>query len=451
MAIVNTITHHAAFATKTRSPLRRQRTSLFLPETLTETLVQLVLVLEMTVSGNLLTFFGSSYISEQGMLPEKIHPGTYLAALALASTLMRRAMLLRNIRHMVHAAPGLAICITAFSSCTIYVFLLTGTGGLITLIDTFLPAALLAGALVDTPPAALHRLRRLLGCLFLLNAILALIEAGVHHHFVPIAGDIPELPSEFRPTGLYDHPLTAASATMVGMYVGPSAQRARFLSRTYQFTLLLALMAFGGRVALALTCLAWTGLWARSLWQAALQRRLPIRRLIVAVALVGMVAGAMFFIVQVGIGERILLHAYWDPSAQSRVNEFGILDRFDTTQFIFGCRRVDLLALIEPMRLTYGLDVIENFWLLMFCTLGCLGFPIFLMGLFALLVFLWRRSGLQGHLMLLTFLVATSSSNSLGRKSTLLVILVGCVAACVEPGIKSGRRIQMNRIVMGPV
>jgi hypothetical protein len=451
MGLESTIAHRAEFFTQTRSQVNQKWTARIRPHSLTDTLVQLTLFVEMTVSGNLLTWLGSSYISEQGIWPEKIHPGTYLAILAMASALMQGVVPLRNLRRMVRGAPELALCTTALSACILYALLLTGTGGLITLIDTFLPAALLACALIGTPLPALARLRRLLCGLFLLNAILALIEAGIHYHFIPIAGDIPELPSEFRPTGLYDHPLTAATATMVGMYVQPNPLRTPILSGIYQFILLMALMAFGGRVALALTCLAWGVLFARSVWKPALQRRMPTRQLLVAAALICTLAGATFCIGQAGIGERILLHAYWDPSAQSRVNEFVVLDKLDTNQLIFGCRRGDLLALIEPMRLTYGVDVIENFWLLIFCTLGCLGFPLFLAGFCALLVFLWRRTGLHGHLMLITFLGAVSSSNSLGRKSTLLVTLVGCMAVCADSSVTSWRFLQMKRRFGGTV
>ena len=94
---------------------------------------------------------------------------------------------------------------------------------------------------------------------------------------------------------------------------------------------------------------------------------------------------------------------------------------------LFGARRVDTLALIEPLRLEYGVDVLENFWLLMFVSLGALCFTVFVAGMFALVRWLWLRSDTPNRMMIVALLLAASASNSLGRKSTLLLILVACV------------------------
>jgi len=75
-----------------------------------------------------------------------------------------------------------------------------------------------------------------------------------------------------------------------------------------------------------------------------------------------------------GWAARLQRHIFWDASAQARIAQFHLLALMSPTQLMFGCRRTDLLALIEPLRLTYGVDVIENFWLLHFATLGLFGF-----------------------------------------------------------------------------
>jgi hypothetical protein len=126
---------------------------------------------------------------------------------------------------------------------------------------------------------------------------------------------------------------------------------------------------------------------------------------------------------------RLQAHLYWDPSAQSRIDQFNILGRLSFDQILLGCRRADLLRLVEPLRLGYGVNAIEDFWLLIFATLGALCFPVFLIGMAALASGLWRAGDTRGRLMVVTLLVVASTSNSLGRKSILLMVLVACVAA----------------------
>jgi hypothetical protein len=130
-----------------------------------------------------------------------------------------------------------------------------------------------------------------------------------------------------------------------------------------------------------------------------------------------------------GLASRLLAHLYWDASAQTRLAEFHLLHLLRTEQILFGCRRDDMIALLTPMQLAYGVDAIENFWLVMFVFLGALGFPAFVLGIASLFRWLWDRADGNTRVMLLCFVIVTSSSNSLGHKSPLLVMLVAAVMA----------------------
>jgi hypothetical protein len=122
-------------------------------------------------------------------------------------------------------------------------------------------------------------------------------------------------------------------------------------------------------------------------------------------------------------------HLYWDASAGVRLRVYTILGMISTPELIFGTRRDDLLALLEPMRLAYHVGVIENFWLGLLLTLGLIGFPVFVTTFAALLRWLWRQGDRQGRAMIVTLLLVATASNSLGRKSMLLVALTACVLA----------------------
>jgi hypothetical protein len=70
------------------------------------------------------------------------------------------------------------------------------------------------------------------------------------------------------------------------------------------------------------------------------------------------------------------------------------------------------------------------------------------MSLWQLLRWLWRTGDRSGRLMVIILIATASTSNSLGRKSTLLMMLVACVVATAvgsRVGLKgnvivSGRR-----------
>lgn len=396
------------------------------------------IAVEFLVSGNLLMWLGVPYTADGGLLFTKLHPGSYLSVAALVARLAQGLDPVSVLRRLLRCAPGLAFYIVSISLCIVYAAAATGAGGLVTLLDSFLPAGCLAAALADASAVQLRALGGLVMMLLMMNAVVGIAEAGVGAHFVPLAGNILELASEFRPTGLYDHPLTAAMATMMGVLLDCGG-RFRAAGRVfYLATLTLFLFACGGRVALALAILAALVLAGRRAVRSVLRRNISIPILCAASAALVALSVASAAAVEAGLGARLIGHLYWDPSAQSRIGEFTVLQRLDTTQILFGARRADLIAMIEPLRLSIRVDVIENFWLLMFCTLGAVCFPVFVVGFMAFLMFLFRSGDVRARLIVVAFLLAASCSNSLGRKSTLLVMLVGCVAVS-GGGWRAGR------------
>jgi hypothetical protein len=387
------------------------------------------LVVEFTVSANLLTAVGSRYVSDGGWLVEKLHPGSYLAAGAMAARLAGGGHPLRESWSLVWREPDLIVFLAAIAFCMAYATFMTGTGNLVALMDSFLPAGMIGVALTGITKADATRLKNLLRGLFLLNACLALGEAAAGAHLVPLDPEIHERVADFRPTSLYDHPLTGSAATMLSLFLLPDPTRRPLVACAYGAFMFAALLVFGGRVALLLAVLFMAGWYLCCLGQRVTRRRVAPAQLVpMIIAVAG--GGAVIFGVMVsGLGDRLVAHLYWDPSARARLDQFQILAWLDNPQLLFGTRRADTVALIKPLRLEFGIDVLENFWLLMFVSLGALCFPVFAIGMLALVRSLWRRSDGPGRMMAVALLLAASASNSLGRKSTLLVLLVACVMA----------------------
>ena len=397
-------------------------------------LAMFALTMKLTISANLLILLGIPYSLEGGILLAKIHPGTYVAAIAM---LMRAAACRRgtdDLFFLLRQVGWLSVYLGALLFCIVYAGILTGTGGIATLIDTFLPAAMIGFALSAARPEQLGRLRALLRVLFLLNAVIGLGEAAAGAQLIPMPtyADVTqpqaaESLAEFRPTALYDHPLTAAAATMLGLML--RAETPGAIRVVGDVVLFAALLAFGGRTALLVFIVAASATYVCGVTRKTMRRRIRGQDLWPALAVPALALPVALVAFGTGMAGRLQAHLYWDPSAQSRIDQFNILRSLSFEQVLLGCRRADLLRLVEPLRLSHGVNAIEDFWLLIFATLGALCFPVFLCGVAALVGGLWRAGDARGRLMVVTLLVVASTSNSLGRKSILLMVLVACVAA----------------------
>jgi hypothetical protein len=396
-------------------------------------LALLAVCVALCVSANVLAWFGIPYTAEGGNFVLKLHPASDLCCLAAAARLVFSA---RSFCTRLVAEPLVALYLCAVAMCLVLELLMTGVGNLVVLLDTYLPAGLLAAVCCDATDAQRARLRAALQLCFVGNILLALIEGVTHSTLVPLAPDGPAdllTEAEFRPMALYDHPLTGAAMTLIAAFVPPDRASRPRLHDLYCCLIPLGLVAFGGRAAMAAggLCLCWFG--AGVIRRAVLRRHAPLRILaLVPVAVLGGVAAgvAIYFS---GLGGRLERHFYWDSSAQVRLDQWHVLDLLNAQQMMFGAARKDVIALLEPLRLAYGVPVIENFWLLMFLSLGLLGYPFFLTGLASLLSWCARQGGGRGLPMVLALLAAASTSNSLGRKSTLLLVLVAAASSMSRP------------------
>ena len=400
----------------------------------------LAVCVDFTVSGNLLTDCGSAYISDGGLLIEKIHPGSYLAILAGTLTAASNPHGMAGLRHLIRRHCQILVFLSGLLFCMAYALVFTGTGNLIPLIDTYLPAGMLALALSQADARALRHLRFLLQTLLIMNACLTLAEAATQSNLIPIPPGLSSEEAAFRPTALYDHALTGASATMLGWLLRPDASRAPAASLAYQAVMIAALLCFGERTPIFVSLCAMLWLSASAFRPRFLGRTMRPRDYASVLLGPAFIAAIVIAVLASGIGTRLTDHLYWDSSAGVRLRVFNLLGMISTPELMFGTRRDDLLALLEPMRLAYHVGVIENFWLGMLLTLGLIGFPVFAVSFAALLRWLWRQGDTQGRAMVLTLVLVATASNSLGRKSMLLVALTACVLATQPRGLFLRRR-----------
>jgi hypothetical protein len=394
--------------------------------------VLLGVLLSLTVSASLLSALGIPYATEGGSPIVKLHPGGIACILALTLRLLQAGRRLPAFIRSALRQRLLAAYIFSLLGCLIFEAMMTGRGNLIVLLDTYMPAGILALLLWHQTEAERSRVRHLLQACFAANVLIALAETFLRYNILPPnwAGLVSRVDvSDFRPCALYDHPLTGAAMTAVAVFIPPGRSSGFLLRHGYLMLMGLGLVAFGGRVAAA-TCASYFAVAAVDWLRRVVLLRQVRPRLLFAVAFVisaiSLLCCAVFAL---GLGERLGTHMYWDSSAQVRINQWQVLGLIDAQQLAFGVSRNNLLALLEPMRVSYGVPVIENFWLLMFLNLGVFGFPLFVGGFGCLLAWCAKRGQGRALPLVLTAIAAASASNSLGRKSALLLILVAAAAS----------------------
>ena len=379
---------------------------------------------ELCVSANFLTYIGVPYVTEGGAFIFKLHPGTDL--LILACTI---CFISEPFSYFDRLPSPIRIYFGALLTNVVFIVIFSGVDNLVVLFDTFLPAGLTAALLGRVSPKALMKLRTLMQCLFVLNAVLALTEAFAKATLIPLyLSDEAYKPSidDFRPTALYDHPLTGALMAMMALTLTPPSGVRKAIYLTLMWA---AMLAFGGRVAI-LTSLVAVLLTkgAPMIAKALAFDRHTKQRMLITISCLLLAAPIVVVIVSIGLADRLVGHLYWDASAQIRLKQWDILSHLDWVQIIFGTPRRELLDNLNALRLSSGVGVIENFWLLMFVSLGIVGFPIFLIAMAALFLWCWKVASQSGRVLLVSVIFAASASNSLGRKSTVLVCLVASIA-----------------------
>lgn len=413
---------------------------------LASALALLAVALHLTVSANLLRVAGIDYAHDGGSPFSRFHPATFLIFASLAC-LAASADGRRGIRS---TPPGLLLFPLAMVATMLLSAASVGVSGDTVYVESYLSAGLLAIVSRTLPVADARRIARLAASLIALNVAIALGESALSTHLVPIFLEdrtLSDPPSEFRPAALFDHPLTAASATLVSLLVLPDLGLGRGRARlacVFPMTVFLmtGLVAFGERTPLALglffTCLR----VARETGRRLLERRITGAELGLATSLI-MAAGtaaaaatwstdrgaAAWAPAGGGFGGRLAAHLTLDASASARLDQWRVLGLLDLRGWLIGTPIAEIPGLVYKIGLSRPLTGIESFWLFALLDLGLIGFILWAAGLFCFLREIWRGASRAGRSATLALLLAASCSNSLGRKCNLLVVLVACVAA----------------------
>lgn len=399
----------------------------------------------MLLSPSGLLLLGIPYDAPVGNPLFKLHPGTWLMALAYFLALGAHGHPLAVAWAQWRREPLLAAYMAATVVLIVYAVARFGIGGAAFLIDTHLMAALSAFTLLLLPPSRHRRMLWLLAALLLANAALGVAEAAVQQRLIPlrISGGEPVVEEFFRASAFLGHPLANAQVTATLMPVVLLLPLAVGWQVAMGALLALALLAFGGRTSFVLA-MAFYGLWFTvSAFRALVLGRLNYLQITGgAVGAVAALAGVVGLVVATGLGERIFKSLAFDHSAGVRVRIWSVLDYMTDFQHWFGASADEMEVLYLRMGLQLQYEAIENFWLLIYVQYGAVGFLVFAAGLGCLLAWAWRRAFGALRVAVLLLVLVASSNNSLASKTQVLIPLVVAVAAAAHlaPARRPGLR-----------
>jgi len=393
----------------------------------------LSVAMQLTISANLLLIMGIHYDVAGGSPLVKINPATDVAVLALAVRLFEQGDPVGALLRLFGANRLIAIFVVAFVAVIGYSLISIGVTGSAALIDSYLSAGILMLVLCDISRVERRVLGAIMLSLYMANNVIAVIESVTRHLLIGLYIGTYEYRAPyivFRADALYDHPLTGAMMTSMGIFLLLQMRLRPVITMALLGLSLVALFAFGGRAALVATVATLLAVGAWFLISDLVHRRLTGFRLLAVIGAVAFgFAVSWVVITQTAIADRIVSQDYVDSSAKVREVQFLVPGLMNIKEFLLGIEVDRLPQLVSEVGLHPPFTGIENFWLLAFVNLGALGFAVYLIGFLSFLYDLWRRVPLFGRLMLLVIIAVASTSNSLGAKSNILFVLTAALVA----------------------
>jgi hypothetical protein len=400
-------------------------------------MTMLSIVVFFAISPLVLAKFGINYETSGGSPLAKIHPGTFLAMIALCLRLASSGHPARLLWHLMTRRMGLFLFICSFVVAAIYTVLFLKVP-FTPMIDTFFLPILFALLLQDLDERAARLLALVLGVLLFANAAIALAEYLLNWRLVTF--DLPEgvtgdprrtdlifdwratLDLEWRATALLGHPLQ--NGMIIGCFILILAcPGAGWIPNGVRFPLLLlelaSMVTFGSRVSLSLTLIMGCLLIVRRI-AIFLQRRERIKRNVSILAIVSVpaFAGLCAYLAEAGFFDRLIERFGSDSgSAATRVTMFEMFRPIPIHDLLFGPDQ----AVIATWQRIEGLEFgIESFWVGMPLIYGLIISAVLIIGLACFCYAIIKMSGRGTALILLAFFLTASTSASLSEKTTAL-------------------------------
>lgn len=387
----------------------------------TAALVAMVVLL----SGSVLLGLGIPYGSQPGPIFAKIHPATYWSIVTVVLWGMARGGVGRLVASTAIERPGamlfgFGIALVLFHAAVVVKLPLAPV------IDTFvLPLALFV-ALLQLDRLDRRRLELALHAVMGLNAAIGLVEYASGWRLTPIFDpDGSMLTFDWRSSALFGHPLTNAFVTgnyVVALAFGASPRLPAGLRLGLGSLNALALIAFGGRVAMVLAGMMAVFALGLGALRLMVGRRFALRDAVSAIAFVTVGVVLLVLLIDAGGADRFLARFSDDQgSAQSRVNMFRVFGVLSWEQFLFW---PDADAVGQAQR-DFSLRIgIESSEIGFAASYGVVITVVFFATLAAFLRDVVRATSPRAWWSVLYFVGVTAASIGIATKTTMLSLFV---------------------------
>ncbi|MFO1242189.1 MAG: VpsF family polysaccharide biosynthesis protein [Rickettsiales bacterium] len=406
-------------------------------------------LLHIILSDPLLGAMGFDYSGDGGAFYEKIHPGSLFIFLSFFVLLCGQGNPIKQIlllcQRQLIPFSLLLLCILFF----IYMVIRSGAAGMAFMIDTHMTPPICAIVLCYTPASYCKRVAHVFVALAFINSLVGIAESIGKFRVFGYDETLAFMREDsFRASALRGHPLNNASFTAIALMVVLGMPYNTLLKTIICAVMSVSLISFGGRAALGIGLLGLMAITALMVFQRFRSRNMSLLQLIliVTVTILGPLCliGALYVALASGMGERLIAHAHWDDSAQSRTLAFMVFDYLSTPEIFFGVSTDRILDIAYQMNLAVPLSDIENPWLLMCLYLGVIAFPIWLAATLAFIYWVLKDTPFALKLALLSYFAIASTSNSFGRKDSTYLITV-TIVMCAMRVIESKRSESQRR------
>lgn len=389
-------------------------------------LLLLAVIVTFTVSSTMLTDWNIHYLTAGGAFYEKLHPATYLTALAFLLLLIRRGNPIGEINRLFSDAKLLFVYLFSWLFLLVQVVVLDRPFTLI--IDTFLLPLIFCLIVWQLSPLQRRPLAWAIHATILINVALGYYEYVSGHRLFPLTLGNVLVVGEWRSAALLGHPLTA-SGIVAGYIIALLLRPQLCPNATLRIPILTvcigSLMAFGGRTALVSVVVVMLCMAIYRITRLLRGDRMPLPAVIVSLCVIFALAGAILLALDAGIFDKMLLRFSSDKgSTLARYATFRLLSHFDWYELILGPSPARVNALQTQLGLDYG---IENFWISCIVQFGLVHTILLTIGLAAFFVEILRRSHRAALVVTLLTLVIAASSVSFSSKNIQLyqfVILI---------------------------
>ncbi|MEA2839314.1 MAG: hypothetical protein QOF41_644 [Methylobacteriaceae bacterium] len=425
-----------------RRPAVSRRSAALEPVALALTVAALVTLC--VVSPLTLAIQGIGYDTAGGSALAKIHPGTYLAVIALAARLGAAPRPWRTLQRLLLAEAGFLIYLAALGVVALYVVVIARSP-VTPLIDTFLLALVLALLLHGIDERIARLLAIMMVAIFATDAVLGLFEVSTGWRLIHIS--VPEgvtsdptrtdlvfdwradLATDWRATALFGHPLENAMLTgafLVCLACRGTAWLGTRLRLVLGVLASLALFAFGGRASLVLSAF-----FILLLGLAGLARRLIAGRTFgfrvagAILLLLPLIAIGLAALGETGLFDRMAERFRADEgSALARFRMWSLFDPIPWRDLVLAPDQ----AVVKTWQRLEGLEFgIESFWVGFALTYGLVMSTVLIAGLAAFVVSVVRVSGRGALAVFLFYFAGASTSTSLSSKTTSFAMLTALI------------------------